>query len=143
MSWLTKISLLNRSLIGLEVVAVIIFGAVAIGSLKEELIHDITFHYLTVFTSEQGASPTDVEKNITTPLEQAIKNSSGVKEYDSFSNEGMSIITVQYEFGTDMKAKEAEVQQSVASAQLPTTATPPDVAALNFGAMPVVQLAVS
>ena len=143
MSWLTKISLRNRSLIGLAVVAVIIVGAVAIGSLKEELIPDLTFPYLTVFTSEQGASPTDVEKNITTPLEQAIKNSSGVKEYDSFSNEGMSIITVQYEFGTDMKAKEAEVQQSVASAQLPTTATPPDVAALNFGAMPVVQLAVS
>jgi HAE1 family hydrophobic/amphiphilic exporter-1 len=142
-SWLTKMSLRNRSLIGLAVVAVIIFGAVAIGSLKEELIPDLTFPYLTVFTSQQGASPTDVEKNVTTPLEQAIKNSSGVKEYDSFSNEGMSIITVQYEFGTDMKAKEAEVQQSVASAQLPATATPPDVAALNFGAMPVVQLAVS
>ena len=143
MSWLTRISLRNRSLIGLAVVAVIIFGAVAIGSLKQELIPDLTFPYLTVFTSQQGASPTDVEQNITTPLEQAIKNSSGVKEYDSFSNEGMSIITAQYEFGTDMKAKEAEVQQAVASAQLPATATPPDVAALNFGAMPVVQLAVS
>ena len=143
MSWLTKMSLRNRSLIGLAVVAVIIFGVIAISSLKEELIPDLTFPYLTVFTSQQGASPTDVEKNITTPLEQAIKNSSGVKEYDSFSNEGMSIITVQYEFGTDMKAKEAEVQQSVASVMLPPTATPPDVAALNFGAMPVVQLAVS
>jgi HAE1 family hydrophobic/amphiphilic exporter-1 len=142
-SWLTKMSLRNRSIVGLVIVAVVIFGAVAIGSLKEELIPDLTFPYLTVFTSQQGASPTDVEKNITTPIEQAIKNSSGVKEYDSFSNEGMSIITVQYEFGTDMKAKEAEVQQSVASAQLPATATPPDVAALNFGAMPVVQLAVS
>jgi HAE1 family hydrophobic/amphiphilic exporter-1 len=142
-SWLTKMSLRNRSLIGLAVVAVIIFGAISIGSLKEELIPDLTFPYLTVFTSQQGASPTDVEKNITTPLEQAIKNSSGVKEYDSFSNEGMSIITVQYEFGTDMKAKEAEVQQSVAGTQLPATATPPDVSVLNFGAMPVVQLAVS
>ena len=143
MSWLTRLSLRNRSLIGLAVVAVIIFGAISIGSLKEELIPDLTFPYLTVFTSQQGASPTDVETNITTPLEQAVKNSSGVKEYDSFSNEGMSIITVQYEFGTDMKAKEAEVQQSVAGTQLPATATAPDVSVLNFGAMPVVQLAVS
>jgi HAE1 family hydrophobic/amphiphilic exporter-1 len=142
-SWLTKMSLRNRSLIGLAVVAVIIFGIISIGSLKEELIPDLTFPYLTVFTSQQGASPTDVETNITTPLEQTLKNSSGIKEYDSFSNEGMSIITVQYEFGTDMKAKEAEVQQSVASAQLPVTATAPDVSVLNFGAMPVVQLAVS
>jgi fumarate hydratase class II len=70
-----------------------------------------------------------VERNITTPLEQAIKTSSGVKEYDSFSNDGMSIITVQYEFGTDMKAREAEVQQAVSGVQpmLPATALAPEI----------------
>ena len=93
---------------------------------------------------DPGASPSDVERTITTPLEQVIKTTAGVKQYDSFSNEGVSIITVQYEFGTDMKAKEAEVQQAIAGVQtLPQTAMPPDVAALNFGSMPVVQLAVS
>jgi hydrophobic/amphiphilic exporter-1 (mainly G- bacteria), HAE1 family len=144
-SWFTKISLRNRSIVGLAVVAVAIFGVVAINSLKEELIPDLTFPYLTVFTSNPGSSPTDVERNITTPLEQAVKTSSGVKEYDSFSNEGMSIITVQYEFGTDMKAKESEVQQAISGVQqtLPQTAAAPNVATLNFGAMPVVQLAVS
>ena len=55
----------------------------------------------------------------------------------------MSIITVEYEFGTDMKAKEAEVQQAVSTVQLPATAQAPEVAALNFNSMPVVQLAVS
>ena len=86
-----------------------------------------------------------MERNVTTPLEQAIKTSSGVKEFDSFSNDGMSIITVEYEFGTDMKAKEAEVQQAVSGVQqtLPPTALAPEVAALNFNSMPVVQLAVS
>jgi hydrophobic/amphiphilic exporter-1 (mainly G- bacteria), HAE1 family len=145
LSWLTKMSLRNRSIIGLAVLAVMLVGAYAITSLKQELIPDLTFPYLTVFTVDQGASAKDVEQGVTTPLEQAIKTTNGVKEYDSFSNEGMSIITVEYEFGTDMKAKEAEVQQAVSGVQatLPTTAMAPQVAALNFNSMPVVQLAVS
>ena len=145
MSWLTKMSLRNRSIVGLAVLAVLLVGAYAITSLKQELIPDLTFPYLTVLTVDQGSSPADVERNITTPLEQALKTSSGIKEFDSFSNDGMSIITVQYEFGTDMKAKEAEVQQAVSGVQqmLPATAMAPKVAALNFNSMPVVQLAVS
>ncbi|MCX6363232.1 MAG: efflux RND transporter permease subunit, partial [Actinobacteria bacterium] len=143
MSWLTKMSLRNRSIVGLVVVAVIIFGAIAVPALKQELMPDLTLPYLTVFTVDQGTSASDIERTVTAPLEQTIKTVSGVKEYDSFSNEGMSIITVQFEFGTDMKAKETEVQQAVAGAQLSQTALPPSVAALNFNSMPVVQLAVS
>ncbi|HTX70731.1 MAG TPA: efflux RND transporter permease subunit [Thermoleophilia bacterium] len=145
MSWLTKMSLRNRSIVGLAVLAVLLVGAYAITSLKQELIPDLTFPYLTVFTVDPGAAPKDVERSVTTPLEQAIKTTSGVKEFDSFSNDGVSIITVEYEFGTDMKAKEAEVQQAVSGVQaaLPTTAQAPQVQALNFNSMPVVQLAVS
>ncbi len=145
MSWLTKMSLRNRSIVGLAVLAVILVGAYAITSLKQELIPDLTFPYLTVFTVDQAASAKDVERTVTTPIEQALKTSSGIKEFDSFSNDGMSIIMVEYEFGTDMKAKEAEVQQTVSGVQqmLPSTAMAPEVAALNFNSMPVVQLAVS
>ncbi len=143
MSWLTKMSLRNRSIVGLAMLAVILVGVFAVTSLKQELIPNLTFPYLTVLTVDQGASPADVERNVTTPVEQALKTSSGIKEYDSFSNDGMSIVTVQYEFGTDMKAKEAEIQQAVSGVQLPPTALAPEVAVLNFGSMPVVQLAVS
>ena len=145
MSWLTKISLRNRSIVGLAVLAVLLVGAFAMTGLKQELIPDLTFPYLTVVTVDQGSSPKDVERNITTPLEQAIKTSSGVKEFDSFSNDGMSIITIEYEFGTDMDARQAEIQQAVSGVQqmLPATAMAPEVATLNFGSMPVVQLAVT
>jgi len=142
-SWLTKMSLRNRSIVGLVVVAVVIFGVISVSSLKQELIPDLTFPYLTIFTVDPGTSPSDVERNVTTPLEQTLTTLSGVKQYDSFSNEGMSIITVQYEFGADMKAREAEVQQAVSGARLPPTAMPPKVAVLNFNSMPVVQLAVT
>ncbi len=145
MSWLTKISLRNRSIVGLGVVAVIIFGVIAITSLKQELIPDLTFPYVTVVTVAPGSSAGDVERTVTTPLEQAIKTTSGIKRYDSFSNDSMSVITVEYEFGTDVKTKENELQQAISGVQqaLPPTVQPPQVAALNFNSMPVVQLAVS
>lgn len=145
MSGLTKLALRNRSIVALTVVAVVLLGIYAVTSLKEELIPDMQFPYLTVFTVDVGASPSDVERDVTTPIEQALKTTGGIKEYDSYSNEGTSIIIVQYEFGTDMKAKEAEVQQAVSSvsATLPQTAQDPKVAALNFNTFPVIQLAVS
>jgi HAE1 family hydrophobic/amphiphilic exporter-1 len=144
-SWLTKISLRNRSIVGLAVLAVLLVGAFSVTGLKQELIPDLTFPYLTVFTVAPGASPKDVERTVTTPLEQAIKTTSGVKQFDSFSNDGVSIITIEYEFGTDMEEREAEVQQAVSGVQpmLPATAQAPTVATLNFNSMPVVQLAVS
>jgi len=145
LSWLTKIALRNRSIVGLAVLAVLVFGAFAITGLKQELIPDLTFPYLTVFTVAPGSSPKDVERTITTPLEQAVKATSDVKAFDSFSNDGVSIITIEYEFGTDMQEKEAQVQQAISGVQamLPATAQAPAVAALNFNSMPVIQLAVS
>ena len=145
MSWLTKISLQNRSIVSLAVIAVIVLGAYAVTSLKEELIPDLTFPYLTVVTLAPGSSATSVEQNVTAPLEQAIKATSEVKDFVSYSNEGMSIITVEYEFGTDIEAREAEVQQAVSGVQraLPQGVMAPEVAALNFASLPVVQLAVT
>lgn len=145
MGWLTRISLHNRSIVGLLVVAIVLVGAYAVTTLKQELIPDLTFPYLTVITVDPTASATAIEQTITGPLEQAIKTTSGIKQYTSFSNAAVSIITIEYQFGTDMNAKKGEVQQAVSQAQalLPATAQAPQVAALNIASMPVVQLAVS
>lgn len=145
MSWLTKIALHNRSIVTLAVIAVVGFGVYAVPALKQELIPDLSFPYLTVFTIDQGASARVVESSVTTPLEQAIRTDGDIKQTTSFSNDGMSIITVEYEFGTDMVAKEAAVQEAATSftSSMPGTALEPQVAALNINSLPVVQLAVT
>lgn len=145
MSWLTKASLHNRSIVVLAALAVVLLGAFGVTSLQQELIPDLTVPYLTVVTVAPGSSTTDVEAHVTNPIEQAVKTTSDVKEFASYSNEGMSIITVEYEFGTDMDAKQAEVQQAVSGVQqaLPDTALAPEVANLNIDSLPVVQLAVT
>ncbi len=145
MSWLTRIALRNRSIVGLAVVAVVLAACFAVTSLKEELIPDLTFPYLTVFTVAPGCSASDVEREVTTPIEQAVKTTSGVKEYDSYSNEGVSILTdrVRVRRRHVGEGDGGPASRHRRAGHAPPNAAPPSVAALNFDTLPVVQLAVT
>ncbi len=145
MSRLTRIALQNRSVVALAVVAVLVAGVFAAVSLKQELIPNLNFPYLTILTVDPGAAATDVERDVTTPIEQAIKSSAAIKTLQSYSNDGLSIIMAEYEFGTDMDQAQSELQASVARVQpmLPQGAQAPTVAKFDFGSTPVVQLAVT
>ena len=144
MIWLTRASLRNRTIVALAVIVVIVGGVFAIRSLRQELIPDLKFPFLTVITLQPGAAPRDVERAITTPVEAALKGSAALDELSSYSNEGMSIIIAQYEFGTDMTATKTQMQDAVqrVAAGFPQGAQPPMVEELNFQDFPVVQLAV-
>ncbi|MCL5943093.1 MAG: efflux RND transporter permease subunit, partial [Actinobacteria bacterium] len=144
MSLLTRISLRNRSVVALVVVAVLLIGGFAVTSLRQELIPSIEYPALTVFAFQQGASPADIERGVTTPLETGLKSLSGLKELDSYSNEGMSIIVALFEYGTDMAQAQADAQQAVERVRpmLPA-GVQPEARAVNFGDFPVMQLAAS
>ncbi len=144
MSLLTRISLRNRSVVALAVAAIVLIGAYAVTSLRQELIPSIEFPAVTVFTVQPGASPADVERSVTTPIETALKSLPGIEEMTSYSNEGMSVVVVMFDFGADMEANQAAATQAVERVRpfLPT-GLQPQVGAINLGGLPVVQLAVS
>ena len=70
---LAKLSLANRALIALITVFASVFGVITMSSLKQELIPSIEFPQITVITSMPGASPEVVDKQISAPLETALK----------------------------------------------------------------------
>ncbi|MHB8869576.1 MAG: efflux RND transporter permease subunit [Thermoleophilia bacterium] len=144
MSWLTRMSIRNRSVVALAVVAILLIGGYAIMSLRQELMPSIKYPALTVFTMQPGASPADVERGVTTPIESALTSMSGLQDLTSYSNEGMSVIVAMFDFGTDMEAEQATAQQAVERIRpfLPS-GVQPQVTAINFGDFPVIQLAVS
>jgi hydrophobic/amphiphilic exporter-1 (mainly G- bacteria), HAE1 family len=144
MSWLTRVSLRNRSVVALAVVGVLVVGFFAMSRLRQELMPSIEYPALTVFTMQPGASPADVERGVTIPLETSMKGLVGLKELDSYSNEGVSIIVGLFDYGTDMTAMQATAQQATQHVQaLLPTGSQPQVKALNFGDFPIIQLAVS
>ncbi|GGU53748.1 hydrogenase expression protein [Streptomyces albospinus] len=144
MSWLSRISLVQRGLIALMSIVAIAFGAIAIPQLKQQLLPSIDLPMVSVITPYQGASPDVVEKQVIEPLENGIQAVSGIKSVTSTSSEGSGVIMAQFDYGNDSKTLVADVQQAVnrARAKLPKDVDP-QVVSGGTDDLPTVVLAVS
>ena len=97
-----KLSVSNPVLANLLMIVIIVFGVYAWIVLPRELTPEISFQSATVTTFYPGASSEDVEKLVTTPIEDAIEeNANKTDIIVSISSEGRSLITVQFEEMSD------------------------------------------
>ncbi|MER8071393.1 efflux RND transporter permease subunit [Streptomyces sp. NPDC094034] len=145
MSWLSKFSLAQRALIGLMSIIAIVFGAIAIPQLKQQLLPTIELPMVSVIAPYQGASPDVVEKQVVEPLENSIKTVDGISGITSTASEGSAVVMASFDFGdADTKQLVADVQQAVnrVRAQLPADVEP-QVVAGSTDDIPTVVLAVT
>ncbi|MFF0061966.1 efflux RND transporter permease subunit [Streptomyces sp. NPDC005279] len=144
MSWLSRFSLSQRALIGLMSIVAIVFGAIAIPQLKQQLLPSIELPMVSVLAPYQGASPDVVEKQVVEPLESTIKAVDGIKGITSTASEGNAVIMASFEYGDGSKQLVADVQQAVnrARTQLPDDVDP-QVIAGSTDDIPTVVLAVT
>ncbi|WNF26645.1 efflux RND transporter permease subunit [Streptomyces sp. C11-1] len=145
MSWLSRFSLAQRALIGLVSIVALVFGAIAIPQLKQQLLPTIELPMVSVLAPYQGASPDVVEKQVVEPLENSIKAVDGVEGITSTASEGNALIMATFDFGDEgTKQLVADIQQAVnrARAQLPATVDP-QVIAGSTDDIPTVVLAVT
>lgn len=145
MSWLSRFSLAQRALIGLISIVALVFGAIAIPQLKQQLLPTIELPMVTVLAPYQGASPDVVAKQVVEPLENAIKNVDGIEGITSTASEGTAVVMATFDFG-DQGTKQlvADIQQAVnrARIQLPDDVDP-QVIAGSTDDIPAVVLAVT
>ncbi|MFI1201822.1 efflux RND transporter permease subunit [Streptomyces sp. BHT-5-2] len=144
MSWLSRISLVQRGLIALMSIVAIAFGAIAIPQLKQQLLPSIDLPMVSVIAPYQGAAPDVVEKQVIEPLENGIQAVNGIKSVTSTSSEGSGVLMAQFDYGNDAKRLVADVQQAVnrARAKLPKDVDP-QVVSGGTDDLPTVVLAVS
>ncbi|MFE8916124.1 efflux RND transporter permease subunit [Streptomyces globisporus] len=145
MSWLSRFSLAQRALIGLISIVALVFGAIAIPQLKQQLLPTIELPMVSVLAPYQGASPDVVEKQVVEPLENSLKAVDGVESITSTASEGNAIIMATFDFGDEgTKQLVADIQQAVnrARAQLPADVDP-QVIAGSTDDIPTVVLAVT
>ncbi|MFE9247630.1 efflux RND transporter permease subunit [Streptomyces sp. NPDC007088] len=131
MSWLSRFSLAQRALIGLMSVIAIVFGAIAIPQLKQQLLPNIELPLVSVLAPYQGASPDVVEKQVVEPLEDSLDAVDGLSGITSTSSEGNAVVMAQFDIGGgDSKQLVADVQQAVnrVRAQLPDDVDPQVIA---------------
>ncbi|WP_103351747.1 efflux RND transporter permease subunit [Amycolatopsis sp. CA-128772] len=142
MSVLARLSLRNRSLIGLLALVVVGFGAFALPQLKQQLFPSLQFPQAQIVTAYPGASPDAVDRQVSEPLEGGLQGLKGLEQVTSTSSDGVSRVVAQFEFGTDIDAAVSQIQQVVNQVRprLPQNSEPA-VSAGSTDDLPVVLIA--
>ncbi|WP_405815829.1 efflux RND transporter permease subunit [Streptomyces sp. NBC_01390] len=144
MSRLSRFSLAQRALIGLMSIVAIVFGAIAIPQLKQQLLPTIELPVVSVLAPYQGASPDVVEKQVVEPIEDNLEGVDGITGVTSTASEGNALITASFDYGNDTKQLVADVQQAVNRARvLLPDGVDPQVVAGSTDDIPTVVLAVT
>ena len=142
---LTKLALKRPVTIILCLVTIVYFGFQSLIGARMELIPEMEFPMLLVSTVYAGASPDDVEELITSVQEDAMSSLSGVDTIQSYSMENVSIIMVQYEYGTNMDTAYNDLKKSIDGVQneMPEDAMQATIMELDINAMATMTLSVS
>ena len=94
-------------------VAIVLLGLFAYSRLAIDLLPEIETTQLTVMTSYAGASSSDIETNITEPLENALNAVEGLKKLTSKSQDNMSIITLEFEYGGNIDESASDIRDKL------------------------------
>lgn len=120
-------------------VAIVVLGLFSFSKLSVDLYPEIELNAVTVMTTYSGASATDIEQNVTKRLETALSTVSDLKKVTSTSKDNISLITVEFEYGTDMDEAVNDIR-SVIDLQrnfLPDDVDSPVVLKFNSSMMPI------
>jgi multidrug efflux pump subunit AcrB len=143
MRLLTRFSLQNPVVIAILVLLVAVGGLFSASQLQEELMPDVSLPVISVVTSYPGAAPDDVAKDVTEPLEKALRGIPGEQTVLSTSVANVSEIELQLDIDTNLDQAQQKVQEAVDRVQLPDGAEQPNVQNFSINNSPVVYLTVS
>lgn len=137
---------INRPVFTWVLVAIpVVLGLVSYNELGVDLFPNVDFPVCTVTTVLPGASVEEMETTVSKPVEDIINTVSGIDELRSITQEGVSIVTVQFLLSKNGDVGMQEVRDKVNSilSDLPEGTRPPIVDKFDTGSMPVMTIAVS
>jgi len=118
----------------------VVLGAISFTRLGLDFFPDLDFPTVSVITSYSGASSEDIENVLTRPLEQVVSSVNRVKKVTSQTSEGVSVISIEFEWGTnlDFAAQDVRDQIGLYKQYLPEEAGDPLVMKFSFSQFPVI-----
>ncbi|KVL63170.1 multidrug transporter [Burkholderia cepacia] len=127
-------------------IAIVLVGAVSIRFLPVSSLPDVDYPTIQVQTFYPGASPDVMATTVTAPLEVQLGEIPGLQQMVSYSSEGASVITLQFDLSVSLDVAEQNVQQAInaANSYLPSgLPAPPTYAKVNPADQPILTLAVT
>jgi len=124
---------------------IILLGIIAFSELAIDLFPEITYPIASVVTEYPGASPQDIEMTITRPIEKRLSRIQNVRHVSSRSRQGISIVTVEFYWGTNLDVASFDIQQSVSQIQdvFPTEARLPVIIKFDPSQISVIVLSIT
>ena len=124
---------------------VIVFGIYSLMKLPIDFYPEMEFPAIMVFTSYTGANASDVERNISEPLESSLNTVSNLKQIRSTSRDNVSIVTLEFEYGLDLNSAAQDVRDalSLVTSFLPEGAEDPVIFKFSTNMMPILFYAVT
>ena len=133
----------RRVAVMMTAIAFAAFGVVGYQRLSLDLLPDISYPSLTVQTDFPDSAPTEVENLVTRPVEEAVGVLRGLQTIHSVSRAGLSEVTLEFEWGSDMDLLAMEVREKLDRLILPEEATDPIVLRYDPSLDPIIRLALS
>lgn len=123
-------------------IAVVLLGLFSYNELPIDLLPKIETNTILVMTTYEGASASDVETNVTRPLESSLNTVSNLKNIKSTSKENRSIITLEFDYGLDLNVVTNDIRNKLdfVKSFMPAGAGNPIIFKLSTDMIPVIMI---
>lgn len=112
--WFTRISIGNPVLATMMMLAFVVLGLFSYQRLRVDQFPDITFPVVVIQTTYPGASPENVESDVTRKIEESVNTINGINSLTSHSYEGLSVVIVEFDLTVDPAQGAQDVREKVA-----------------------------
>ena len=143
--FLSSLAIRRPVLITMVILALVVIGLIGYFSLGMDLLPNLKLPFVTATIVYPGAGPREVEIKVTKVVEDAVATASNVKQIRSFSSEGVSNVSIEFQVGTDPDVAAQDVRDRISRVRgdLPEDVKEPVIAKVEFEAMPIMDVTVS
>jgi hydrophobic/amphiphilic exporter-1 (mainly G- bacteria), HAE1 family len=131
--------------VSMAFLAVVVLGIISFTRLPIDLLPDVSYPRLVVYTSMPETAPEEIERLVSTPIERQVATVPGVQRVTSISRDGVSLVTLRFGWGTNMDFAMVAVREKLDGVRgsLPETASRPQMLRVDPESEPVMVVSVA
>jgi HAE1 family hydrophobic/amphiphilic exporter-1 len=142
---LAKFSIKRPVTITMMILIVVVFGVIAFFKIPVDFLPEMEFPLAMVMTTYEGAAPKETENLVTKWIEEAVNSVDNIKKVRSFSQEGISAVMVEFNWGTNIDFATQDMREKIdmVSTYLPEDVNDPIVMKFDPANIPIIWLGIS